>query len=711
MEVHRFIRRVSFHPASDDPADVAACARLSASDITVRLAGGRRVTPRSLEYDRRPLLVAIVADISELTGGPAYYEELRKAVRRIREGLAAEDFVSVAVSSDGFWITVPPTPAGRFAPPPLPQRRQATFFDQQMESRDLEALLGLLRLLAAWPGRTALVYVGDGLTFPPGGVTASVDDLVELLESGGTVVSAVGKWMPGCPAGDMPGDAGPALLRHLARISGGRVTGSEHPRVSEILPALVRELHLRAEISFDVEARPDGRAPRVTGIGVRGGLPCRASIDRRSATAPRIRPAVRMAGGAPRRLDGVLRHLGLAGGPGPWIATASFLDLRSPVFGDEADQIEFYAVDRPGWLVAVGPAIMLDSGLITKVDDYLAGGEVTEGSRRTYRIERRPVAVRVPSPAVVEESLHSLADGLLMLADEGVRSAREWPDWPVVTAPFVIEGLTFLEWQPGLSEAIAARYPAWARHVRQLRERQIEAEARYLVDASGTGADPARLEVVRRLVRRRAERENRWPAWRLFGGLLGDVPLVDVHRELDRKLSQRLLDGLQRGVDPGPLRDELEDRWARITSWLPPVTGVRSLVPLVPVRDPVQGRIGFWRVVIPLRERHRGARLPEDFAPEAPLALRLLAQRVVDDPVLLRRIAGGRIREVRYSKAGRKVFCAAVELAGEDGAPGVSLSGCHRRTWRRNDGASFEIVPVEREAGLAGANGGSAPRH
>lgn len=237
----------------------------------------------------------------------------------------------------------------------------------------------------------------------------------------------------------------------------------------------------------------------------------------------------------------------------------------------------------------------------------------------------------MPLVEEVLESIHSAGSALLQLAREGVESGRDHEQWPAVGSPVFVEAKTFLEWQEAISSAICNLAPDWKQWSEKERERRIDQEIEWLMgqDAAFAQAPPTAARAVRRQLRKRLREQNRWPEWVIMGGLLGDVPAQDVAREIDMQITQALLTPAQaRNAEQRWLILEQESIWNRMMGWLPTGTSVRSLVPLVPVYDARQKRIGFWRVILPFDVLRQAAILPDDFVPEAPLGARLIRHLV-----------------------------------------------------------------------------------
>jgi hypothetical protein len=271
------------------------------------------------------------------------------------------------------------------------------------------------------------------------------------------------------------------------------------------------------------------------------------------------------------------------------------------------------------------------------------------------RLHRRPFAFDLPPdpdalPAAPERSLDALSRAALSHAhrdidtDSRQRPAAEHAR-PFHDLPLAVHGRTFFDVRPALARALFEAEP-YRREVLARARREADAELARLAAAYARHAPSLAPDDLRRAVResaegraliRRAEVPSSADLQRGLAAWLGDVPAHELFVRWEVEAVASLLAGRPDG--------RFVERWRAIRRLLFVPSYTRTLTLLVPARDAGDGRIGFWRVLLPRpgwflpRVQGRGPDAkdggpPLDLVPEIPFAYRVLERALERDPDL-----------------------------------------------------------------------------
>jgi len=251
---------------------------------------------------------------------------------------------------------------------------------------------------------------------------------------------------------------------------------------------------------------------------------------------------------------------------------------------------------------AVGQVVdrVQDSGVLAiemglKPSRYLGQDHVESVERRTAR---RRVSVATPPLERLLREINT-PEAALMLAFEMLGDVPEIEGAPALRVPLLVHGTTLLDVRESLSAALAGRpdYLEWARRKVKLRRlREIDE----LIAQAGDDTGAAGLKRVRQGLE-----EHEWTPEPLelqtyLAGWLGDVTLMELSNRIEYRLATGLLAGAAHGgaVDIDAAAARAERTWNSIVNWFPPPTSIRIVGLQVPVYDPAQDAIGFYRVLL-----------------------------------------------------------------------------------------------------------------
>lgn len=641
-----------------------ACETLRPEDL-IAFEKGRKARVTAVDLSKPPRSIVLAVDASGSI--PEYYwAELNRALQDLPSRLDPDDELAIVVFSDGVWIPFGPVRAAAMPAIRLPDQRTvgrspvASVISPCLRtSLVLDGMLAATRLVASRDAPGVLVVISDGQDV---GSQTSWTDLQRLLAAQtGTYVTLMGprpsmasisstQTAAGIGAElSMNGDLGSTDGFFGTRDFGGSRHFSQDPR--ESLDVILREMSIIGQVTYAVEDHAESALRPVPRILANPGIPCEIRVvDRVSRESTALASRRTSAPNLQERaaVSASLREHGLGAISS---SPVSALDLRlaSPLLDARDATYSAWAVSDPGWLLTRGTAIVVDAGTVAGPDFY-RHGRLTPTRRCSPMLVERPIAVRVPPARFVRDRLATLADALLLLVRDGVASARTHPDWPAVPSAVVMEGKSFLEWSSALSDAICASWADWKALAAQEREIRIQSETERILGSPPHLAPRAALLEVDRAVRARALCENRYPDSRMVGGILGDVHAQRLFADLDGRMAGSVLKkAAHRSSEEAWLASEFTDIWERVTSWIPPSAPVHTLVPMIPSFDPSQGRIGFWRVVLPLRDRLPGAPLATDFLPESPLAAKSVSVLLDVADAIGVEIRGSLVGPIAYS--------------------------------------------------------------
>ena len=231
--------------------------------------------------------------------------------------------------------------------------------------------------------------------------------------------------------------------------------------------------------------------------------------------------------------------------------------------------------------------------------------------------------------------------------------------------PLLVNGRTFFTMQGSVARALWESGPGWRdaarrrlaaeadRDVAILAEDLREQSPRLSVAESLAAAEAAPLGIAARAA---VDQPTDADLRRAIGAWLGDVSARDLFLAWERAMIDRRLRG-EKGTEA------FERRWTALRRWFALPEHARSIVPLVPVRDPRRDVEGFWRILLPrpywIANRREGSReddpVPYDHVPPRPLAWRLVDSLVKGSPAVAARLASGnwRVAELDYAPAAK----------------------------------------------------------
>lgn len=658
VEVRRRTVDVVFVPKSQEAAETNVCRHLSPADLVVTIEGVRhRVS--DVEFDTRPLVIAVVLDISGSVGR-IFAAEAERAIRRLQTHLEPQDRIALAVTSFDYRVLRMPAPPD--GPMEFPK-------DVELPNSILwAASLTQIRYFSAMEDRSAVLFFTDGADCGP---VEIFDRLIEELETRHgpvppfssvalSIVQAEGQTASST-------DRAEALsrLRHLARVTGGVAYPSTRAIIDES-DLVFQRIKNRAAISFVTDHGTDTRTDERTQgkVHVDTAAPCQVEIvpDRQPNDA---RPWVRSLG----RKEDLAETLERLGWPSPKAVPGQAFEatLIAPILATNRSDIRGWATEKPRALVFRGPALVQDLEDFTVWGAYATKGEYVAGgaSPPSGIVALRPILVPSPPVATVVHEIRSAADAVMWLLRSPIRPRREIDTWPVVGSAAVVEGKTAIDWQEVLGSTLAFAYADYAKWAGERRSAEIEEELERVL-----ALDPSVPAETRSIVRAAIDAKSRerglWEEWMFLGGTLGDVELQAVGREIDRRLAQRVIDASLVSKEEAQLASaDANTMWERLVAFFPPAVPVRTLTPLVPSYSADLDRIGFWRVVLPMEHMWKRSRpLPQDFLPEVPLATRAIAAAFERRRSALRK--PWRIEEVRYANAGPKEVSVEIDLSAAD---------------------------------------------
>lgn len=585
----------------------APCPGLAPEDVIVE-EDGEEVEVRHVEAARLKTVHAIVVDVS--LSMRQHMEWARRAVLSYVDGLPADEAVLLLAFSDEP-VLLSPLTTDRNA-----LRRAADELVVASETALWDALLAAMDLLEPRGERKIIVLISDGAdtTSLPGRTMELVAERARQLRD--LTIYPVTYRLRSAARSARAGARPRFLLSTLAEESGGKLLDV---RDADQLPGAFRDIRDRLDrewwLAYEAPAFGEGarddpeqlfRDRRVAVRAARG-VPCRVrSAGPRTRRAGKSRPTPR---------------------------------VRRTERGSEGN-FELEAGARPGWKGAGTARVFMEregqSGLglslpaIQRAMGLLYGAPARPGRRARHLAASEPLFAegeyRVLTPPLpqVRERLRSPLDVFLALHGEGVLEGTHAPLGPVV-----LEGRTFLEYREilarGLFEGVPG-YRSWAVESLARDRALLVSQLRAALEGSvgEAGPDEADLEAGRMAARHPADS---WLSTRL-GAWLGDVRAEDLAAALDLRACTARRDALRRDAPPPPPPLEA---WRSLRDWLSPPTSVRVVVPLLPAWDEKDGRVGFFRFVLPTPNRDSA---PTDTPPPLPLGLELLTQlaQLVPEP-------------------------------------------------------------------------------
>ena len=667
-----------------------ACATIDARALEVELRG-RSIEQADIELDRapRPTLHALVLDRSSSLG---------EGLPRAREAAAAYLARLAPPLERGLVLVFDEGAELRQAVTNDRERLVAAVRDVRQSARTalLDALHATLGELGYHTERPVVVLLTDGAD------VASVHGLDDVRRAAAALsdltLFVIGVELDAAERTEQNRQA----LRELAEGTGGlflevdRTQGIE-PLFASITDALEREAILtvvdpepEAELG-ELRVRSRERACRITRLGsrkaTRAGGEARALPHHRPPHTWWIEPG-------PTTL--LLERL----------ATRRATDPRCPAAGQKPRAFWLAAGDDAargcGLDVARSFGLLHQPGGAEPVLDH-AGVELRV---RPIVVQRRPIEALPRSPSHVLVELGRLAppDGL------GERHV----DWP-----WLVEGSVLDELRPLLARTLY-EWPEYRLFALERLEQAAETEIDRLAARLAHRFPQASPEVVRQAARstpegrallERAAAPGPTELVPFLAAWLGDVPASELFAAWEQERIDERLSGVERDDDSFPAA------WRAVRAPLAAPTSARIVVPLVSGFDPVERRVGLWRIVLPrpswLEPRRVRpdlyGRAPEgslDLVPELPLGWIALDELARRDGELLAhlRARGYRVARIGYRLLGsgaaldpeRAFDLTRVELAFETDAAGTDPA----RLELEADIAlrAVEVEPLAREA-------------
>lgn len=449
--------------------------------------------------------------------------------------------------------------------------------------------------LASRQRRSVLILLSDGCDSGPRSEAAFAGALEAVARSADLTVFPIGLRPPARCGGD--GSDPRQSLRELARTSGGSSHDVDAPeRIGDVLSRIRDRLADERFVSY---------APPPFGGGPHDRTGERRSRWRRVEVRLRGRHACRI------HLASGSQRLESAPGTGP-----SGPPQASFVYDAATESLRATLTD-----------VLRDDGLVARRGLHAA----VRISRHEERQEGlRQVAAWVPPlERVVRHDArpeHALFHALAQLTPEAIAvdlpgiedGISHWTE-----ASFLTGGRTLLDNRLAFGRALAGHpdYRAWASEA--LRGRRLgeldEVGARTL-DAQGR----EELAAIREFIT--------GPGWRpaadelapYLAEWLGDVPALRVHGAAEALLIERLLRAArssERRAIPPEWVERNERLWHNLGFLLAEAREVRIFGLLVPGYDPVEDRLGFYRIVLPRPTTLVNVWHP---SPEAPRGLHLM---------------------------------------------------------------------------------------
>ena len=248
--------------------------------------------------------------------------------------------------------------------------------------------------------------------------------------------------------------------------------------------------------------------------------------------------------------------------------------------------------------LAVGQVVdtVQDSGVLAvdmglKPSRFVGQHHVESVERRTAR---RQVSVAAPPLDRLLREINS-PEAALMLAYEMHGDGPEIGDAAALNVPLLVHGRTLLDVRESLSGALAGRpdYLAWARkRVKARRLREIDE----LIAQAGDNTGAEGLKRVRQWLEKHEWTPEPLELETHLAGWLGDVTLMELSNRIERRLAAGLLAQAAHDIDDAAAA--AERKWKSILDWFPPPTSIRIVGLQVPVYDPAQDAIGFYRILL-----------------------------------------------------------------------------------------------------------------
>ena len=639
---------IRVRPAHGMRAD--ACADFGAGDLAVRLRG-ERVDPDRVAIDRRPRrrVHALLLDTSA---------SMNKKLDDVRAAAAGYVRRLDPELERAFVMTFDDSPAMVAALTANRERLLAAVEEIRPGGFTAlnDGLLTAIDELSLSLDRPALVLITDGFDTTS---SAFRDDVrIALAQRPDLAVFPIGYALPSqFRAGGH--DSTQLFLQALADTSNGRFFESNP---LEDLPAVYAEIRalLDSEATVlvaDPEPERDAGVVRVGSTRRDCGVEMLSGLN---AASPAKTPE--------RSYVGALRM-------------APFHDV------DAGCEKAGYGRAKADLLEAAGNAlrgclldVVSESGILH--DRYGTGSGAGRWRRNPYNETRmRRVAFPIPPletlPSDPAEALDRWAAELARRSPAGRAEPRKIAERdgevaiPVTASPVLVQGATLLRIRPDWAAALATD-PEYAAHAHAGLQAEAALELadlreHYRLSAPGTSEaalDAAvRDSAAGRRIRERVERPGPRDLTRRLAGWFGDVAAAELFRRLEGRWLQQLLDGQD---DPLAAIPDYLQRWETLLPWFRRADHVRVAGVMLPVRDPDDGRVGLYRVLLPRpawvlarvqgRSGERGwVDVPFDEIPERPVALEEWAKLLAEWPELAAalRAGGYHLAELRYEPRGK----------------------------------------------------------
>jgi Ca-activated chloride channel family protein len=661
------LREVRLRIRPDSLAPPGACRDLGLDELKVSVRGRpvEQHTLLELERERRPTLHALLIDTSGSAAGKLDYFRSTAAgyVGRLRPD---RDRALVATFDENVVLVQPPTADHE-------RLIEAIHSVRMGHSTALnDGLYFIMRELEAHSERPVLLLITDGFDTTSMRSRDEVNSLATRRSD--QTVFTIGVAVPELTANGPPGLVSTKrFLQRLAARTNGRYfdvhTGGRLDRAFARIHEMLENEALLTFLDPDPDAEP-GRI-KVSSLDP----DCKIDLFR---TAPVAEPTARHDSIRPPfpdpprsfALPAARAYSKYYRGDGKGALDP---DCRGSSV-DETDEALWFLEVEARRIHGCALDVTVETGIV-----YAAESVLRMRTNGWLRQKTRPFEFEVPRPrdlpTRVEQLMPALADHAVAVADDPVENAPlqipvELHARPYHDYPMLLHGKTFLDLRPSLARALFSypEYRAWTGE--KLREQagdELEELKRRFSSRTQT-RDPSILDAAARQSRegreilRRAERPTAVDLESYLAAWLGDV---SAHELFARWEIDRINALLEDGPDAVGF-DEFRERWSETRRIFFVPSYARILTLLSPVLDEEQGRIGYWRVVLPraswmlrrvkgYRKRTDYADLPMDLLPDLPLALWVVDRTRAERGAIFETLERGgyRVVETHYELLGK----------------------------------------------------------
>jgi hypothetical protein len=660
--------RVRPHPL----AHPKACLEFGLDDLKVSVRGQpiERARLLDLERGRRQTLHAVLIDASRSAAGKLDY--FRSAASEYLAALRPELESGLVASFDESVILLQPPTRSR-------DRLVAAVADVRMGAATAlnDGLYFIMRELEGRRERPVILLITDGFDTASMHSRAEVHALAQSRPE--LTIFTIGVGVPPITAGGPPGLAWTKrFLQRLAARTNGRyfdvATGS---RLARAFARIRQMLDDEAILTF-IDPNPEAESGPVK-VASRN-PDCKIDtfrVGRASEPDARRRPLRPPFADPPQTLplpaaDAYRKHYRSTGKKaldpdcGPWTTPAAA--------DDEGEEALWFLDAETTRLRGCMLDITMESGML-----YAADSVSRILMNAWLKQKTRPLEIPVPSlrdlPTRIEQVMPALAEFALAVADDPVETdprqvpieqhARPYHDYTQLN-----HGKLFFEVRSTLARALFT-YPEYRAWVRDRLRDDARAELNALKERFRRYAPHRKDAVLDEVVRlsregsavlRRSEQPSEVDLQGYLAAWLGDISAHDlfVRWETDE------ISALVRGDPDASAFHSFRDRWREVRRVFFVPSYARILTLLTPVFDPEQGRIGYWRVVLPrpswalrrvkgYRKRTDYADLPLDLVPDLPLAYWAVDRARTEHPEIFEQLRGegSHTVAVRYALRGK----------------------------------------------------------